>query len=66
MSACLLCDSERLRVVETVVRDNRFASPGEWRILACEACGLLQTDPLPTPAQLQELYERHYNFGGEG
>ncbi len=66
MSSCILCDGERLRVVEPDVRDNRFASPGTWRILACESCGLWQTDPVPTPAQLQELYERHYNFGGEG
>jgi SAM-dependent methyltransferase len=67
MSAtCILCDGEKHRVVEPCVRDNRFASPGAWRILECEGCGLWQTDPVPTPDQLQALYERHYNFGGEG
>jgi SAM-dependent methyltransferase len=67
MSAtCILCDGETHRVIEPDVRDNRFASPGEWRILECTSCGLWQTDPVPTPEQLQALYERHYNFGGEG
>lgn len=66
MSNCLLCTADDWSVVEPVVRDNRFASPGEWRVLACKACGLWQTDPLPTDQQLIALYERHYNFGGEG
>ncbi|MBL8701552.1 MAG: class I SAM-dependent methyltransferase [Alphaproteobacteria bacterium] len=66
MTACLLCGADHWDVVEPVVRDNRFASPGEWRVRACKSCGLWQTDPLPTDAQLIELYERHYNFGGEG
>jgi SAM-dependent methyltransferase len=65
-ASCLLCDGEAFRVVEPAVRDNRFGSPGQWRILACTACGLWQTDPLPTQDELRTLYERHYNFGGEG
>ena len=65
-TSCVLCDGESFRVVEPAVRDNRFGSPGSWRILACESCGLWQTDPVPTQAELQALYERHYNFGGEG
>jgi SAM-dependent methyltransferase len=66
MSACLLCGGRDLEPVETRVRDNRFGSPGEWTILACTRCGLWQTDPLPTAEELGRLYERHYNFGGEG
>jgi len=65
-TSCILCDGESFRVVEPAVRDNRFGSPGSWRILACESCGLWQTDPVPTQGELQALYERHYNFGGEG
>jgi hypothetical protein len=65
-TSCILCDGESFHVVEPAVRDNRFGSPGSWRILACESCGLWQTDPVPTQAELQALYERHYNFGGEG
>lgn len=66
MTACLLCGADRWQPVEPVVHDNRFASPGEWRILACQSCGLWQTDPLPSDDELITLYERHYNFGGEG
>jgi SAM-dependent methyltransferase len=65
-ATCLLCDGEEFRVVEPALRDNRFGSPGTWRVIACTGCGLWQTDPLPTPDALRALYERHYNFGGEG
>ena len=65
-ASCLLCDGEDFRVVEPALRDNRFGSPGTWRVLACTGCGLWQTDPLPGPDMLRALYERHYNFGGEG
>jgi SAM-dependent methyltransferase len=64
-ATCLLCDGEEFEVVEPVLRDNRFGSPGTWRVLSCTGCGLWQTDPLPTAEELRALYERHYNFGGE-
>jgi SAM-dependent methyltransferase len=64
-ATCLLCDGEEFGVVEPALRDNRFGSPGSWRVLACTGCGLWQTDPLPTAEELRALYERHYNFGGE-
>jgi SAM-dependent methyltransferase len=65
MTLCLLCGSEtRLRL--DGVRDTRFGVPGEWAIHDCTRCALVQTRPVPTQAQLKELYERHYNFGGEG
>ncbi len=63
MTVCLLCRSTRLAPVLTELRDNRFGSPGAWTILGCDDCGLRQTDPLPTPDQLRDLYERHYNAG---
>ncbi|MFZ9448015.1 MAG: Z1 domain-containing protein, partial [Alphaproteobacteria bacterium] len=53
-TSCVLCDGESFRVVEPAVRDNRFGSPGSWRILACESCGLWQTDPVPTQAELEK------------
>jgi len=65
MSACVLCRGTNLAPKLADVPDTRFASPGRWSILECGDCGLLQTDPLPTQAQLKALYERHYNFGGE-
>jgi len=47
------------------LHDNRFGAPGTWEIRRCAACGLEQTAPLPSAAELKALYETHYNFGGE-
>jgi SAM-dependent methyltransferase len=65
MTACVLCGSAELTIKLRDVPDTRFASPGRWTILACDSCALMQTDPLPTQAELKALYERHYNFGGD-
>lgn len=66
---CILCGGAT-RVVLADVRDNRFGVPGTWSILACDDCGLEQTNPLPTAAELKRLYETYYNFaqvpGGDG
>lgn len=64
MTACLLCGGAATPVLARA-RDTRFGVPGEWTILACSACGLEQTDPLPSAAELKVLYETHYNWGGE-
>ncbi|MFZ0418044.1 MAG: class I SAM-dependent methyltransferase [Candidatus Sulfotelmatobacter sp.] len=45
--------------------DTRFGIPGSFEVQRCRQCGLEQIFPVPTPAQLKELYERFYNFGGE-
>jgi 2-polyprenyl-3-methyl-5-hydroxy-6-metoxy-1,4-benzoquinol methylase len=45
--------------------DTRFGIPGRFEVQRCRQCGLEQIFPVPTPAQLKELYERFYNFGGE-
>lgn len=62
--ACLLCGGAT-RPVLGRVPDTRFASPGEWAILGCIACGLEQTSPRPTGPELKALYETYYNYGGE-
>jgi SAM-dependent methyltransferase len=61
---CLLCQGETA-LTQDEVRDNRFGVPGTWRIRRCASCGLEQTEPLPTQAELKSLYEAHYNYGGE-
>jgi SAM-dependent methyltransferase len=61
---CLLCDS-LLEAVLTDVTDNRLGTPGSYEIRRCIRCGFEQTFPVPTLADLTELYETHYNFGGE-
>src|SRR5262249_13579253 len=59
---CLLCGGELLPVL-TEVHDIRFGVPGSWSIHGCRRCGLEHTLPRPSQAELNELYEKHYNFG---
>jgi SAM-dependent methyltransferase len=63
-TACLLC-GEPLKQVLSGVTDNRLGSPGSYEIWCCVACGFEQISPLPTQAELTELYTTHYNFGGQ-
>jgi len=61
---CLLCGGT-VTVVVPGVTDTRFGIGGRYDVLRCAVCGLEQTYPLPSPEDLKELYEGHYNFGGE-
>ena len=54
-----------MTVVVPGVTDTRFGIGGRYDVLRCAVCGLEQTYPLPSPEDLKELYEGHYNFGGE-
>lgn len=47
------------------VTDNRLGTPGEYEIQRCAHCDLEQTFPVPSLEELKQLYETHYNFGGE-
>ena len=62
--ACLLCGSA-VEITVQDVRDTRFGLPGSYDIYQCVRCGFEQTAPLPSLLELKELYEAHYNFGGE-
>jgi SAM-dependent methyltransferase len=58
---CLLCGGELAPVLEAV-HDTRFGLTGSWSIHRCRRCGLEHTLPRPTQDELNELYEKHYNF----
>jgi SAM-dependent methyltransferase len=45
--------------------DTRYGIDGSYEIRRCVECGLEQIYPLPEPKDLRNLYENHYNFGGE-
>lgn len=62
--ACLLCGAATHTVFDGIA-DSRFGSPGTWHIVRCGTCGLEQTAPRPTGAELKTLYETYYNYGGE-
>ncbi|MEJ2670837.1 MAG: class I SAM-dependent methyltransferase [Deltaproteobacteria bacterium] len=43
--------------------DDRFGAPGTYVIVKCCHCGLEQTRPRPSEAELKKLYENFYNAG---
>lgn len=63
---CVSC-SQPLRQVETLntVHDTRFGIGHPYQIQKCTHCGLEQTTPLPNQMEMNELYEKFYNFSGE-
>lgn len=62
--ACLICGGPTSEGLGGV-RDNRFGTPGVYSIRECHGCGLAMTAPRPNGAELKQLYEAHYNYGGE-
>jgi SAM-dependent methyltransferase len=63
-SHCIKCE-ERTEASVDGLFDTRFGIQGSFEVRRCLQCGLERLFPLPTPAQLKELYQRFYNFGGE-
>ena len=62
---CINCGAPVADTVQSSVWDTRFGIGQEFQIRICANCGLEQTTPLPKQEELNGLYERHYNFGGE-
>jgi SAM-dependent methyltransferase len=61
---CIVCHGPlNQSVVKTF--DTRFGIEGNYDVLRCGLCQLEQIYPVPTPTELNSLYESHYNFGGE-
>jgi 2-polyprenyl-3-methyl-5-hydroxy-6-metoxy-1,4-benzoquinol methylase len=63
-AVCILCGSP-LEMTVPGLGDTRFGVPGSYDIYRCVHCGLEETLPRPSPAELKKLYETYYNFGGE-
>jgi 2-polyprenyl-3-methyl-5-hydroxy-6-metoxy-1,4-benzoquinol methylase len=61
---CLTCDQECQTTLSGLF-DVRFGAPGRYDIVQCSQCGLKQTWPRPSEAELKELYECFYNRGAE-
>jgi 2-polyprenyl-3-methyl-5-hydroxy-6-metoxy-1,4-benzoquinol methylase len=62
--SCFFCGAELQQSV-TGLFDTRFGIDGIYGVALCHQCGLEQITPVPTVAELKNLYESHYNFGGE-
>ena len=61
---CVLCGSG-LKLIFRNIFDTRFGIKRKYKIGRCGACGIEQISPIPSPKDLKDLYETHYNFGGE-
>jgi SAM-dependent methyltransferase len=59
--ACLLCDGVE---IEPVRFKDRHGGP--LRSVICRRCGLVWTDPQPTPAELRDFYAREYRLDYKG
>ena len=64
INGCILCGAS-LDVSVAGLFDTRFGAPGSYEIHRCVRCDFEQTFPALALAELKELYEAHYNFGGE-
>jgi 2-polyprenyl-3-methyl-5-hydroxy-6-metoxy-1,4-benzoquinol methylase len=64
VGCCFFCGGE-LRQIGAGLFDTRFGIDGIYGVALCHQCGLEQITPVPTAAELKNLYESHYNFGGE-
>ena len=63
-SSCLSCGGS-LSISEERIFDTRFGIDALYSIGLCPACGLECTAPVPDEKELNHLYEKYYNFGGE-
>lgn len=63
-TSCALCSGPTKSAVGGLF-DTRFGIAGSYEVRRCRQCGLEQLSPLPTQAELKDLYERFYNFSGE-
>jgi 2-polyprenyl-3-methyl-5-hydroxy-6-metoxy-1,4-benzoquinol methylase len=61
---CVSCHAPLGKVIAAVF-DTRFGIDTPYIISKCKDCNLEQTTPLPKQEELNGLYERYYNFGGE-
>ena len=58
---CELCGSAATHCVADSLRDQEYGSPGSWRWLRCDDCGLIRLDPRPSDAELFAAYPADYH-----
>ena len=56
--ACVLCSGSSLSEVSSI--DAKTSEP--LRVCVCEACGMVQQDPIPTEDELQIYYSHNYRI----
>jgi len=61
---CVSCHCPLGKIIDAVF-DTRFGIGIPYIISKCKNCNLEQTTPLPNQDELNSLYDKYYNFGGE-
>lgn len=61
MQTCRLCPSSQLIEADRGVLDFEYRSPGDYTYRRCDACGLLNIDPVPDEAVLSKAYPDNYH-----
>ena len=54
-TSCMVCGSKQLRALYPV-KDTNQGVPGQWHILACEACGNGVLSPFPSNGEIASFY----------
>ena len=56
-NACPICGKEIFGVTPIITLDDRRKGlPGDWRLVKCDACGIVFMEPMPTEEQLATYY----------
>lgn len=63
--SCNLCGAEETTIVYRSVPDRRHGIPGDFALVKCARCGLVRTDPQPTPDSIGWLYPASYSSFSE-
>ncbi len=57
---CVLCGEADATTVVDQCPDRLVGTPGRYTIVRCRGCGLLRTNPRPTPAAIDRHYPAEY------
>jgi SAM-dependent methyltransferase len=60
MTACLQCGCARFRPLFTATDRLYRTTENEFRVVACDDCGLMRLAPRPAPVDLAAYYPAHY------
>lgn len=60
VAPCLICGQSEVRLVVRAPDFEYRCQPGEWSLVACQRCGHVFVDPLPTVAEVPALYPSWY------
>jgi 2-polyprenyl-3-methyl-5-hydroxy-6-metoxy-1,4-benzoquinol methylase len=64
LEACPACDSIRVSVLHTDLKDRLFGCPGTWTLWECHECGVGFLNPRLTADAIGQAYLNYFTHGG--